>query len=189
MKNFALICLVAGLPALAFAGPDTCEWAGMNTWTFASGSTGYIFSCGSSTTNHAAASAYAETKCQAAWNSFAHSYSATGYFDTNLYMASVTWDPNLLQWRYVCQTCIDGYPPAFPDHQLARVPLSQAVDNATEAVPGEVMAVEYREARDGERAHYRVDVWGVDGMVEVRVDGLTGRASTSRDTEAICRAP
>ncbi len=191
MKKIVLGFLVSLLALPAIAGPDTCEWAGMNTWNFAHGSTPYIFSCNTSNNQSAAATAWAEAQCQAAWDNFASSYSDTGYFDVSLSLGSVTWDPNLLRWNYSCRTCVDGFLPAFGVVHLERVSLAQAGGSATDLVAGEVMSLDYHmgdDGNDGEGGHYLVDVWGSDGMVQVRVDGTSGRASVVRDDEeAVCR--
>lgn len=191
MKKTVLTCLFTLLPLSALAGPNTCEWNGMNTWVFSSGATPYTVACNATNSQGAAAQAYAEAQCQTAWDNFAHNYSDSGYFDVNMSLATVAWDPSLRRWHYSCRTCIDGYPPAFADHELERVSLVVAHENAVDKVAGVVMGIEFYIAKDGDKAHYLVDVWGAKGMVQVRVDGATGVASvppSDQEDDAICVA-
>jgi len=188
MKSTLRLAALALLVSLALALPAAAETFCANgyLWTFHSGQTPIVFSCDSTSYDSAAASDFAEAECQEAWDQVDHLVDA----DTFVYHLDIapafTWDPTMLRWVFVCQACLDGYPPAWADHLEHSIALDagDAGGIGGGVVGGVVVGVELRDLDTQDGPNYYVDVVRGSETVQVIVDAKTGRATVVEDPPA-----
>lgn len=173
LKALALALLLA-VPGAAHAMP-WCTGDNQLIWVYASGQTPYTFPCvDDSTPAMSQASAFAQTKCQQAWNNFASNYTNDGFFPI-VYSAPVPGNMGMCRMKYACRACVLGHLPYFPHVTPAHLTPAVAAGVATGATGGTVLSVGLHRSADGE-PYYLVDVLTDSDQVQVEVDGTTGRA-------------
>ena len=181
--------LAASLPAAGAIGPSCPE--GSSLWVFHNGLTPYTTTGGPGMSALSAlAKDWAEAQCAAAWP-LADPYvtQVNPYWTfTKLYSTGGP-DPcnPVHRWSFSCRVCIEGHPPAWPQKVSFDAPIGmgEAGDSATALVPGRLISGGLRMGgslgSNGATASgtptYSFQILTDEGMVDVEVDAITGRAT------------
>src|SRR4051812_21560452 len=101
MKNLskALALALLLIPGAAHAVP-WCTGNNQLIWIYASGQTPYTYACNNTgTTTITQAAAYAQARCQQAWNNFASNYTDDGFFPV-IYSVPVPGNTSQCRFKY-----------------------------------------------------------------------------------------